>query len=199
MQLAIQNKWKLHRMDAKGAYLNAPIESDLFVQQPLGYEQHGGDLVWKLKKSLYGLKQSGRNWNKLLHQYLREMRFQQSNVDPCVFSKTIDNEIIVLLVWVDDIIIFSSSNELLKSLKSKLSNRFNMKYLGELSSFLGINFVITDDCITLSQPRYLSNILQKFGFDQFKPRNTPCESNPSAYIINNEPKIEGWSAVLYTQ
>ena len=162
MQLAIQNKWKLHQMDVKGAYLHAPIKSDVFVQQPLGYEQQGGNFVWKLNKSLYGLKQSGRNWNKLLHQYLTEMSFRQSNADPCVFSKTMGNEIIILLVWVDDIIIISSSSELLKSLKSKLSSRFNMKDLGELSSFLGIDFVITDDCITMSQSRYLSNVLQKF-------------------------------------
>ena len=97
---------------------------------------------------LYGLKQSNHNWNKLLHQYLTEMSFRQSKADPCIFFKTMRNDITILLVWMDDIIIISSSNELLKSLKSKLSSRFNMKNLGELSSFLGIDFVITDDCIT---------------------------------------------------
>ena len=52
MQLANQNKWKLHQMDVKGAYLHVPFESDVFVQQPLGYEKHGGNFVWKLNKSL---------------------------------------------------------------------------------------------------------------------------------------------------
>ena len=133
IQLATQNKWKLNQMDVKGAYLHAPIESDVFIQQPLDYEQQGGNFVWKVNKSLYRLKQSGRNWNKLLHQYLTEMSFRQSNADPCVFSKTMGNEIIILLVWVDDVIIISSSSELLKSLKSKLSSQFNMKDLGDLS------------------------------------------------------------------
>ena len=197
MQLANQNKWKLHQMDVKGAYLHAPIEFDVFVQQPLGYEQHGGNFVWKLNKSLYGLKQSGRNWNKLFHQYLTEMSFRQSNADPCVFSKTMRSDIIILLEWVDDIIIISSSNELLKSLKSKLSSRFNMKNLGELSSFLGIDFIITDDCITMPQSRYLSNILQKFVFDQCKPRSIPCESNPNAYLTNPEPESNESDTTIY--
>lgn len=104
-QLAVQNDWMMHQMDVKGAYLHAPIECDVYVEQPDGFKVNGDKLVWKLNKSLYGLKQSGRNWNCLLQEFLSELNFKQSSADPCVFYKTEKSETVILLVWVDDIII----------------------------------------------------------------------------------------------
>ena len=86
-QLAIQKCMVVHQMDVKMAYLNAPIDCELYIEQPEGYERKGLDgekLVCKLKKSLYGLKQSGRNWNCLLHGYLTQEGFVQSLADACV-------------------------------------------------------------------------------------------------------------------
>ena len=67
-------------MDVKTAYLNAPIDCELYMDQPRGYEQNGGDgkVVCRLNKSIYGLKQSGRNWNVMLKQYLLDNNFIQS-------------------------------------------------------------------------------------------------------------------------
>ena len=73
MQLSIDNSFLVHCMDFKSAYLNAKIECEIYVNQPEGYvekNKHGDELVWKLNKSLYGLKQSGRNWNNVLHNFL---------------------------------------------------------------------------------------------------------------------------------
>jgi len=84
IQIAIQNDLILNQMDVKCAYLHAPIDEDVFVTQPQGYETT--DKVWKLKKSLCGLKQSGRNWHNLLHEYLtNELSFKQSSADPCLY------------------------------------------------------------------------------------------------------------------
>ena len=72
MQLAVQNNVIAHQMSVKTAYLNAPIDCDIYMEQPKGFEKvgkNGGKLVYKLKKSLYGLKQSGRNWNNVLHSF----------------------------------------------------------------------------------------------------------------------------------
>ena len=79
------------------------------------------------------------------------MDFEQPSTDPCVFIKHIENDAIILLVWVDDIIIASSSKELMDDFKQKLSNRFNMKDLGKLSFFLAIKFERTNETITMSQ------------------------------------------------
>ncbi|CAB4039167.1 Retrovirus-related Pol poly from transposon TNT 1-94, partial [Paramuricea clavata] len=95
LQHAVQNDMIVHQMDVKAAYLNAPIDCDIFVEQPKGYEKVGGNgkkLVCKLNKSLYGLKQSGRNWNATLHNYLVKEGFMQSQADPCVYHKFVNGD-----------------------------------------------------------------------------------------------------------
>ena len=184
-QVAVQNDWSLHQMDVKAAYLHAPIECDVYVKSPPGY-QKSPTTVWKLNKSLYGLRQSGRNWHNLLHDYLHEINFKQSTSDPCVFIQQVDDHTIVMLVWVDDIIIASSSMELMNQFKRKLNQRFHMKDLGEISSFLGIQFKCSDETVTISQSKYLKDIVSKFGYDDCKPRSTPCENKPSSYCTEEE-------------
>ena len=141
LQQAIQNDMLVHQMDVKTAYLNAPIDCEIFIEQPEGYErvgQNGERLVCKLNKSLYGLKQSGRNWNNMLHDYLMKESFTQSLADPCVYIRNGGtNECTIIIIWVDDLIISASHEILLQSVKDSLSNKFRMKDLGVLSWFLG--------------------------------------------------------------
>jgi len=96
---------------------------------------HSDVLVCKLNKSLYGLKQSGRNWNWLLHNYLCENSFTQSDADNCVYVKHVDDKMIVIVIWVDDLIIAASNDLLLCETKSMSKDRFKIKGLGKL--FLG--------------------------------------------------------------
>ena len=105
MQLAVQNDMFIHQMDVKSAYLNAPIEREIYVEQPSGFEIKGdkeGKLVFKLKKSLYGLKQSGRNWNQTLNVHLDDLGLLQSLNDPCIYTKQLDHDkdLIILLTFV---------------------------------------------------------------------------------------------------
>jgi len=144
MQRAVQNNMITHQMDVKTAYLNAPIDCDIYMEQPEGFKKvgkNGEKLVCKLKKSLYGLKQSGRNWNNMLHTFLCSENFSQSHDDPCVYIRNSDTEgCVILIVWVDDIIISTTSSKLLESVKESLCQKFKMKDLGELSWFLGTQF-----------------------------------------------------------
>ena len=121
MQQAVQNDMITHQMDVKTAYLNAPIDCGIYIQQPEGFEKvgkNGETLVCKLKKSLNGLKQSGRNWNNMLHSYLCEEKFTQSLSDPCVYTRNSEaHGLIILIIWVDDIIISATSLDLLTSVK----------------------------------------------------------------------------------
>jgi len=122
MQLAAQYDLILHQMDIKTAYLNAPIDCEIFMEQAEGFEvpsECGSEkLVYRLNKTLYGLKQSGRNWNGMLHSYLLENCFVQSDVDHCVYVKQCENEMIVIVVWVDDMIIGASNDSLLCDTKT---------------------------------------------------------------------------------
>ena len=134
MQQAVQSDMITHQMDVKTAYLNAPIDCDIYIQ---GFEKvgkNGETLMSKLKKSLYGLKQSGRNWNNMLHSYLCEEKFTQSLADPCVYTRNSEADgLIILIIWVDDIIISATTLDLLTSVKETLRRKFKMKDLGKLS------------------------------------------------------------------
>lgn len=95
MQKAAQGDLILDLMDVKTAYLHAPIDHKVYLEQPEGYEKKsksGEKLVYNLRKSLYGLKQSGRNWNMLLHAYLTENGFEQNPADNCVHTRQKQNE-----------------------------------------------------------------------------------------------------------
>lgn len=178
MQLAVQKDMVLHQMDVKTAYLNAPIDCELYVEQPEGYEEvgrNGEKLVCKLRKSLYGLKQSGRNWNSMLHQYFIQGSFVQSQADPCVYTKITETSMVIVIVWVDDIIIGGSDECVLKGVKEKLMLRFKMKNLGVLSWFLGIQFKCENSCIEMSQLQYVERILSRFRMTDCKAKAAPCE------------------------
>ncbi|CAB4035363.1 Hypothetical predicted protein [Paramuricea clavata] len=141
-------------MDVKTAYLNTPIDCKIYIEQPEGFEKqgdHSESLVCKLKKSLYGLKQSGRNWNNLLHTYLINENFTQSLADPCVYVRTTEDErCVIVIVWVDDIIIPASDSNSLQSMKKSLKDRFKMTDLGVLKWFLGTEFQCSESSIEMN-------------------------------------------------
>ena len=121
MQLAAQYNLTVHQMDVKTAYLHAPIDQEIFMDQPEGFaamSEDGKRLLYKLRKSLYGLKQSGRNWNKVLHERLVGAGFDKNPVDHCIYSKQIDNNIIIVLLWVDDLIVASDNMDLMNQFKA---------------------------------------------------------------------------------
>ena len=124
MQIAVQDDLLVHQMDVKTAYLNAPIDCEIYIEQPDGYEVYdkGGEkLVCKLNKSRYGLKQSGRNWNSMLHVYLLDEGFEQSQADPCVYTRFRNDAKAIIIIWVDDMIIAATNDYMLNSVKSSLT------------------------------------------------------------------------------
>ena len=178
MQLAAEYNLILHQMDVKTAYLNAPIDKEIYMSQPEGYvveNPNNGTLVCRLNKSIYGLKQSGRNWNILLHQFFTTNNLIQSANDPCVYSYRVASDIAFILIWVDDIVIAAISMKCMNKIKNMLKDRFCMSDLGPLSWFLGIEFQQMEGVITMCQSKYLLGKLEKYGMDKAKPRTTPCE------------------------
>ena len=180
MQLGVQYNLIIHQMDVKSAYLNAEIDCDIFVEQPQGYKIPGKEkLVWQLNKSLYGLKQSGKNWNDLLKKEFLDEDFNQGNVDPCMFCKNHGTTTIIILVWVDDILIAASDWDSLIKVKRNLMKKFQMTDLGQIKKFLGINFHIDSDMISMDQSGYTNKLLERFDMLDCKPRQTPCEQKLS--------------------
>ena len=193
LQHAVQNDMLVHQMDVKTAYLNAPIDCEIFMEQPKGYEKAGKNgerLVYKLRKSLYGLKQSGRNWNNMLHEYLLGENFTQSLADPCVYTRySSKNECTIIIIWVDDLIISASNEILLQSVKNSLSAKFKMKDLGVLSWFLGTEFHCSEGLIKMSQKQYIEKVLTKFGMTECKPKVTPMASGQEKVAETESPEL----------
>ena len=182
IQIGVNCDYLIHQMDVRSAYLNAPIDCDLYVDQPKGYEQKGKGtkLVCRLLKSLYGLKQSANNWRGVLCQFFADHDFVQSKAETCVFIKCNKKGKLICVIWVDDIIVVASTEEMLIYGKKILKDKFRMKDLGEIRKFLGINFERKEDgSMTMDQTKYLNEVLTRFGMEECNPRSTPCELKPS--------------------
>ena len=108
---ATYHGFKLYQMDVKSAFLNGPIKEEVYVEQPPGFEDSEyPNHVYKLSKVLYGLKQAPRAWYECLRDFLIANGFKVGKADPTLFTKTLDNDLFVCQIYVDDII-FGSTNE----------------------------------------------------------------------------------------
>ena len=127
-------------MDVKTAFLHGNLEEDIYMEQPEGFVQPGKEhLVCKLKKSLYGLKQSPRQWYKQFDSYILQIGYMRCEYDCCVYVKSIDDgSFIFLLLYVDDMLIAAKNMVDVNKLKSLLSREFDMKDLGAAKKILGM-------------------------------------------------------------
>ena len=178
LAFALQNDLLLHQMDVVTAFLNGTLEEDIYMQQPDGYLQPGKEhFVCKLKKSLYGLKQSPRCWNKVLTEFLTSVGFVQSSADPCVYVQS-GNCPIVVAAYVDDLIIATKTEKEMQQVKQLLQSRFMMTDMGELHYCLGIAIIYTvGESIELHQKQYIEKTLKKYHLEDVKPVSTPADPN----------------------
>jgi hypothetical protein len=109
--LAAKMKWKLHQMDLKTALLNGVIEEEVYIDQPQGFEvENMKSHVCRLKKALYGLKQAPRAWYGRIDSFLMSLGFTKSKVDSNLYFKIMDNEPVILLLYVDDLFLTGEKN-----------------------------------------------------------------------------------------
>lgn len=165
----------VRQMDVKSAFLHGTITENLYMKKPEGLKGNN-NLVCKLNKALYGLKQASYCWNKKFNEFMLKQNLIRSNNDPCLYIKCNESSEVYLLLYVDDIIIASSSVEEVECLKQKLMESFNMKDMGNLKQFLGINIRRTGDGIYLSQANYLKRVLERFRMQDCKGSKIPMDS-----------------------
>jgi len=139
LSYAVNHNITLYQMDVKSAFLNGVISEEVFVKQPHGFEDlKHPDYVYKLKKSLYGLKQAPRAWYDRLSNFLLKNDFKRGQVDTTLFKKTLEKDILVVQIYVDDIIFGSTNASLCKEFSKMMQDEFEMSMMGELKFFLGI-------------------------------------------------------------
>jgi hypothetical protein len=136
--LEAKMKWKLHQMDVKTTFLNGVIEEEVYIEQPQGFEVEDKKThVCRLKKALYGLKQALRAWYGRIDSFLMSLGFTKSKVDSNLYFKVMNDEHIILLLCVDDFFLIGEE-KLITDYKKKLAAEFEMKYLGLMHHFLGL-------------------------------------------------------------
>ena len=164
-------------MDVKTAFLNGKIEEEVYIEQPEGFNTHDSKTHFcKLKKALYGLKQAPRAWYERIDNHLLKLGYAKNEADQNLYFKTEGDDMIILVLYVDDLLI-TSEEHLIKKCKQELTTEFEMKDLGLLHYFLELEVWQQDNCIILNQGKYTIDILTKFGMMECKPAATPMEIN----------------------
>ena len=174
---AINNGLMVHQMDAISAFLQGDIEEEIYITQPQGFEGRHGNGVCKLKKAIYGLKQSSRVWNQHLDAKLKQMGFQPSAYDSCVYIMRRGDKIFIIAVYVDDLLLLTACPKWLQSVKSELMSTFKMKDMGKASQCLGMRIVVNDNSISLDQEHYVESILERFGMADSSSVSTPLNKS----------------------
>ncbi|GKA95541.1 putative ribonuclease H-like domain-containing protein [Tanacetum coccineum] len=171
------DEWPFRLMDVKSAFLYGTIEEEVYVCQPLGFEDPDyPDKVYKVVKALYGLHQAPRAWYGTLAKYLLDNGFQRGKIDQTLFIKKQKGDILLVQVYVDDIIFGSTNKELCTEFEKLMHDKFQMSSMGELNFFLGLQVKQREDGIFISQDKYVAEILRKFGFTDVRTASTPMDT-----------------------
>ncbi|GJW70526.1 putative ribonuclease H-like domain-containing protein [Tanacetum coccineum] len=173
------------------AFLYGTIEEEVYVHQPPGFKDpEFPNKVYKVEKALYGLHQAPRAWYEALSTYLLENRFRRGTIDKTLFIKKINNDIILVQIYVDDIIFGSTKKSLSTEFEKLMHKRFQMSSMGKLTFFLGLQVEQRKDGIFLSQDKYVYDILKKFGFTTMKTTSKPMETHKSLSSNVVEPDVD---------
>ncbi|CAI5970089.1 unnamed protein product [Closterium sp. NIES-65] len=180
------------QMDISTAFLNGILEEEVFMTQPPGYED-GTGRVCKLKKSIYGLKQAPRCWYQKLAAVLEEMGFRTSSCDESLFLKGEGEKLVLFLVYVDDILLFSSSMKEIQKVQQQLMENFKCKNLGEVKYYLGMHVERDLDhrWLKLHQEKFIKELGEKYGIENERKVATPL---PAEFKLVKAAEDEGVEA-----
>src|SRR6202453_3692744 len=183
--MSVSTGLHMRQMDVKGAYLNGTLKEKVYMRQPTGYEDETGR-VCLLVKTIYSLKQSGREWNKELDNKLQKHNFGQLISDPCAYTRKDGHTFETITVWVDDLLLFASTEKSIIKIRDELRSEWSITDLGEPSKIVGIEITCGKDSITISQKKYIENILRKEKMEYANPVAMPMDPN-----LRLEPNKDG--------
>ena len=175
LALASLNQWHLRQLDVNNAFLHGELDEEVYMQIPPGLSVNNSQLVCRLQRSLYGLKQASRQWFTKLSSFLCSHGFQQSNADHSLFLRFNGDITTILLVYVDDIILTGNNMAEIQTITILLDREFKVKDLGDLKFFLGLEIARTSKGIHLCQRKYTLDLLSDSGMLGCKPNSTPMD------------------------
>eukprot|EP00253_Pinus_taeda_P016046 PITA_16046 len=188
--------WHIHQMDVKTAFLNEVNEVEVYIEQPEGFEVFSSEShVCRLKRALYGLKQVPRAWYTRIDSYFTGLGFSKSEVDPNLYQIVVEGKLLIIVLYVDDLILMGDEL-LILSCKKDLATEFEMKDLGLLHYFLGLEIWHRSGGLFVSQGKYAREILEKFNMHGCKSVDTPL---PGGWRKEDATSGEEVNATVYRQ
>lgn len=211
MAIAVVHNWTLFQLGLNKTFLHGDFNEKVYMKVLSGVGTPHTNIVCKLQRSLYGLKQVSRQWNTKLTNILVSTRYTQTNAGYSLFTKNSSVGFIIILVYVDDLVLGGTDIEQIRNLKALMNSKFSIKDLGVLKYFLGFKVSRNAQGISLCQRKYSLYLIHDACLIGAKPYNTPMQphlqlhkthgiplSDPSAfqrligrllYLIHSRPKI----------
>jgi len=177
LALSTQMGWKIHQMDVNTTFLNGLIEEEVYIEQPKGFETFDHkSRVCQLKRALYRLKQVPCVWYTKIDSYFTRLGFMKSEADMNLYHIVVERKLLIIVLCVDDLIL-TGDDQLIKSCKEDLAREFEMKNMGLMHYFIGMEVWQGDGELFVSQGNYANEILRGFHMERCKPMETPLAGN----------------------
>ncbi|PKU59400.1 Retrovirus-related Pol polyprotein from transposon TNT 1-94 [Dendrobium catenatum] len=191
LTIAVHYNWTVLQLDVSNAFLHGKLEETVYMKQPPGFiDPQRPTHVCLLKKALYGLKQAPRQWFAIFSSYLIDYGFVNSKADSSLFLYQHGSVKLYILVYVDDILFTGSDSSAVNQLLIALQNRFNMRNLGHVTYFLGLQITKQPHGLHLNQSKYAADLLNRAGMTNCHPVSTP---------LPTKLKVSPQTATLYSQ
>jgi len=186
--------------DVVAAFLESLVHEEIWVEQPYRFTDGNSRHACKLNKALYGLKQASHEWYATLYAVLLSLGFKRLEHDHCVFINPITK--VIIAAYVDDLLFIARKRELIAQIKKELDKKFNIKHMGDLKDYLGMQIVRNEDkqTIQVNQTKYIKQLLNQLGMDLCSPAKSPMEqkhiaATPEGYIAPVKEK-EAYQSLL---
>jgi len=199
--IAVSRRLRLWQIDFVSAFLNSKSMFDIYMKQPRGFEEGGDDLVWKLRKTLYGTMQGAHDWAKNLDHTFEGHEYYRLQADPQIWSRVTKNELTLTSTWTDDVLGASSTLEGETLAKEQLRSSYEIKDIGEAKLILGMKISQSKNGdVVISQRAYAERLLKRFNMHSCSPLTTPLPYGLSLSTDDcpaNVSKIEEMRKVPY--
>jgi hypothetical protein len=195
--IATVNNWYVFQLDVKSAFLHGELNEEVYVEQPLGYQKERKELVYRLKKSLYGLRQAPRAWYSKIETYIGSEGFVKCPHEHTLFVKHDDGgRTIIVSLYVDDLIFTGNDQSMFDQFKKSMERNFAMTDLGRMRYFLGIEVKQEDSGIFIHQQKYAVEILKRFKMNEC---NSVCNPIVSGCRLKRDVEGKASDATAYKQ
>ncbi|KAI5338097.1 hypothetical protein L3X38_017368 [Prunus dulcis] len=179
----------LHQMDVKTTFVNGDLIEEIYMKQPGGFASKGEEnLVCRLQKSIYGIKQASRQWYLKFDEVVKSQGFIDNPLDECIYMKFNGRNFIFMMLYVDDILLATSNLSMLHDTKRMLSNHFDMSHLGEANYVLGIEISRDRErkMIGLCQKAYIEKVLKRFNMGNCTGCDVPFSKGQAHWIAGKK-------------